>query len=506
VDLFSNLTLGLAVALSMKSIALCAIGCFVGTLVGVLPGVGPVPTIAMLLPITFGLDPAGSLIMLAGIFYGAQYGCSSSAILLRIPGEASAIVTVIDGHALARQGRAGVALGVAALSSFVAGTIATFVIAIMGRPLAALGLLFGPSELFAAMAFGLVLAVVLSQGSLFKGVAMVVLGLVLATVGRDIETGEERFTFGFGELDDGIEFSVLAVGLFGIAEILRNLEGLGRGEIASRHIGRLWPTAGELRRVALPTLRGTVLGCLLGILPGNGVVLAPFASYAAEKRLARDRVSFGQGALEGVAAPEASNNAAAQTSFLPLLTLGIPGNAVMALMIGAMTIHGIVPGPAIMTKQPELFWGVIVSMWVGNLLLVVINLPLLGIWVQLMRVPYRILFPIILLFCCIGLYTINNAAFDVAVCGLVGLVGYSLVKLGFEMTPLMLGYVLGRLMEESFRRAVLSADGNVWFFLDKPIAAAFLAAAMGLLLVSVLAPMRRLIDPLSGGSKQSCQG
>ncbi len=490
-EVFSNLTLGFAVALTLQNVMLCAIGCLVGTLVGVLPGVGPVPTIAMLLPITFGIDPAGSLIMLAGIFYGAQYGCSTSAILLRIPGEASAIVTILDGNALARRGRAGVALGVAALSSFVAGTVATVVVATIGRPLASVGLLFGPAELFAAMTLGLMLAIILSQGSMLKGVAMVIFGLVLACVGRDIETGEERFTFGFGELDDGIEFSVLAVGLFGLAEILRNLEGPEQGGVIARRLGRMWPSLGELRRIASPTLRGTVLGSLLGILPGNGVVLAPFASYALEKRLAHDPASFGKGALEGVAAPEAANNAAAQTSFLPLLTLGIPGNAVMALMIGAMTIHGIVPGPAIMAKQPDLFWGLIASMWIGNLLLVVINLPLIGIWVQLMRVPYRILFPIILLFCCVGIYTINNAAFDVIACGVVGMAGYLLIKLGFEMTPLMLGYVLGRLMEESFRRAVLIADGNVWSLLEKPIAAAFLATTAMLLLLSLVLPLWR---------------
>jgi putative tricarboxylic transport membrane protein len=501
-ELLSNLTLGFGVALTMQSIALCAIGCLVGTLVGVLPGVGPVPTIAMLLPITFGIDPAGSLIMLAGIFYGAQYGCSTSAILLKIPGEASAIVTILDGHALARQGRAGIALGVAALSSFGAGTAATLAMAALGRPLASLGLLFGPAELFAMMAFGLMLAVALSRGSLLKGIAMVIFGLLLATIGRDMETGEPRFTFGFGELDDGLEFSVLAVGVFGFAEILLNLEGTGRREVVGRQVGRLWPSFAELRRIVPPTLRGTVLGCILGFLPGNGVVLAPFASYAAEKRLARDPASFGQGALEGVAGPEASNNAAAQTSFLPLLTLGIPGNAVMALMIGAMTIHGIVPGPAIMTKQPELFWGLIASMWIGNLLLVVINLPLIGIWVQLMRIPYRILFPIILLFCCVGLYTINNAAFDVVVCGLLGLLGYALMKLGFEMTPLMLGYVLGRLMEESFRRAVLIADGNAWSLFEKPIAAAFLAVASALLLASLAVPLWRATWPVVGRMKQ----
>jgi putative tricarboxylic transport membrane protein len=490
-DLFSNLTLGFAVALTLKNLAFCTAGCLVGTLVGVLPGVGPIATIAMLLPVTFGLDPAGSLILLAGIFYGAQYGCSTSAILLKIPGEASAIVTMLDGHALARQGRAGVALGVAALSSFVAGTVATLAVATVGRPLAAFGLLFGPTELFSVMAFGLILAAVLSHGSLPKGIAMLVLGLALATVGRDIETGEERFTFRFGELDDGIEFSVLAVGLFGLAEIVRNLERSEQGQVFPHRIGRLLPTRSELRQITLPTMRGTIIGCILGILPGNSVVLGPFASYAAEKHLASDRSQFGRGALAGVAAPEASNNAAAQTSFLPLLTLGIPSNAVMALMIGALTIHGIVPGPHIMTKQPELFWSLVASMWIGNFLLLAINLPLIAMWVQLMRIPYRVLFPIILLFCCIGLYTINNAAFDVIACGFFGVLGYFLLRLGFEMTPLMLGFVLGRLMEENFRRAVLIADGDLSAFVAKPIAVAFLATALLLLLLSLALPALR---------------
>ncbi|KJV09139.1 hypothetical protein VZ95_13375, partial [Elstera litoralis] len=384
VDLFSNLGLGLSVALSLQNIALCFVGCLVGTLVGILPGVGPIATISMLLPITFGLDPVGALIMLAGIYYGAQYGGSTTAILVNIPGEATAVVTTLDGHQMARQGRAGVALGIAAIGSFIAGTFATLLIAALGAPLTKLALVFGPSEYFALMLMGLVFAVVLAHGSILKAIAMILVGTLLSTVGTDLGTGQERLTLGLEFLSDGIDFAVLAMGIFGIAEILRNLDAVENRDVVRGTIGRLLPSKADLKQSAAPIARGTLIGSILGLLPGNGAVLGPFATYSMEKKLAKDPSRFGKGAIEGVAGPEAANNAGAQTSFIPLLTLGIPPNAVMALMVGAMTIHGIIPGPLVMTRTPDLFWGMIASMWIGNLLLLIINLPMIGLWVRLL--------------------------------------------------------------------------------------------------------------------------
>ena len=459
-DFFSNLSLGFGVALSLQNLGLAFLGCLVGTLIGVLPGVGPIATIAMLLPITFGLDPTGALIMLAGIYYGAQYGGSTTAILVNIPGEATSVVTALDGHQMARQGRAGVALGIAAIGSFFAGTVATLVIAALGAPLTKLALVFGPTEYFSLMVMGLVFAVVLARGSILRAIAMILVGVLLSTVGTDLETGEERMTFGLPFLADGIDFAVLAMGIFGIAEIMRNLDHTEHRDVVRQAIGRLLPNKEDFKQAYKPVLRGTVIGAILGILPGNGAVLGPFASYTLEKKLAKDPRRFGRGAIEGVAGPESANNAGAQTSFIPLLTLGIPPNAVMALMVGAMTIHGIIPGPQVMTKNPTLFWGMIASMWVGNLMLLVINLPLVGMWVRLLKVPYRMLFPAILMFCCIGIYSINSLPTDVMFIGLFGLVGYVLIKFGFEPAPLLLGFVLGKLMEENLRRALIISRGS----------------------------------------------
>jgi putative tricarboxylic transport membrane protein len=490
-DLVSNLSLGFGVALTFQNIALAFLGCLVGTLVGVLPGVGPIATIAMLLPITFGLDPVGALIMLAGIYYGAQYGGSTTAILVNIPGEATSVVTTLDGHQMARQGRAGVALGIAAIGSFFAGTVATLVIAALGAPLTRLALIFGPAEYFSLMVMGLVFAVVLARGSILKAVAMIVLGILLSTVGTDLETGQERMTLGLQFLADGIDFAVLAMGIFGIAEILRNLEHTESRDVVQQAIGRLLPNREDFRQSVAPVLRGTLIGATLGILPGNGAVLGPFASYTVEKKLAKDPRRFGRGAIEGVAGPESANNAGAQTSFIPLLTLGIPPNAVMALMVGAMTIHGIVPGPQVMTKNPNLFWGMIASMWVGNLMLLIINLPLIGLWVRLLKVPYRLMFPAILMFCCIGIYSINSLPTDVMFIGFFGLVGYTLVKFGFEPAPLLLGFVLGRLMEENLRRALIISRGDMMTFLDRPVSAGLLAVAMILLVLALLPSIRK---------------
>ena len=490
-EVLNNLILGFGVAISPIHLLYALIGVMLGTLIGVLPGIGPVATIAMLLPITFNLSPVAALIMLAGIYYGAQYGGSTTAILVNMPGEVTAVVTAIDGHEMAKRGSAGRALGIAALGSFFAGSVATLIIAAIGAPLTRLALLFGPAEYFGLMVFGLGLAIVLARGSVLKALIMVVLGLLLSTVGTDLETGQDRLTLGIPELSDGVDFAVLAMGVFGIAEILRNLENPESRNVAIAQIGRLLPSREDLRRCFGPIVRATGIGSVLGILPGNGAVLGPFASYALEKKLAKDPSRFGRGAIEGVAGPESANNAGAQTSFIPLLTLGIPPNAVMALMVGAMTIHGLIPGPQVMTKHPALFWGMIASMWIGNLLLLVINLPLIGLWVRLLKVPYRLMFTTILLFCAIGIYSINNNPYDVYFTAFFGLAGYVFIKLGLEPAPMLLGFVLGRLMEEKLRQALALSEGSFMTFVERPVAAVLLAIAAAVMLIAVLPAVNR---------------
>ena len=489
-----NLELGFTTALSLQNIALCFAGCLIGTLVGILPGVGPIATIAILLPLTFQVDPTGALIMLAGIYYGAQYGGSTTAILVNIPGEATSVVTTLDGHQMARQGRAGVALGVAALGSFFAGTVATLVIAALGVPLTKLALIFGPAEYFSLMIMGLAFAVVLARGSILKAGAVIFVGLLLSTVGTDLQTGDERLTLGLVDMMDGIDFAVLAMGLFGFAEILRNLDNPETRDVVQAKIGRLLPSKQDVKDCIMPVLRGTFLGGALGILPGNGAVLGPFASYTLEKKIAKDPRRFGKGAIEGVAGPESANNAGAQTAFIPLLTLGIPPNAVMALMVGAMTIHGIIPGPQVMTKNPDLFWGMIASMWIGNAMLVIINLPLVGMWVKLLKVPYRLMFPAILIFCCIGIYSINNSVEDVYFTGFFALVGYVLIKLGFEPAPMLLGFVLGKLMEEKLRQALILSRGSFMTFVERPVSGVLLAIAVIMLVVALLPSINKKRD------------
>ncbi len=489
-EIISNLGLGFQVALSWKNLGLAFIGCLIGTLVGVLPGVGPIATIAMLLPLTFGIDPIGALIMLSGIYYGAQYGGSTTAILVNIPGEATAVVTCLDGHQMARNGRAGVALGIAAIGSFFAGTVATLMIAALGVPLTKVALLFGPADYFSLMVLGLMFAVVLARGSILKAIAIIVLGVLMSTVGTDLETGEERLTFGWNEISDGLEFTTIAMGIFGFAEILKNLENPEARNVVQAKIGNLLPSFAELRQSAFPILRGTAIGSILGILPGNGAVLGPFAAYTVEKKLSDDPSRFGKGAIEGVAGPESANNAGAQTSFIPLLTLGIPPNAVMALMVGAMTIHGIVPGPQIVSKQPQLFWGMIASMWIGNLMLLIINLPLVGLWVRLLKVPYRLMFPSIILFCCIGIYSINNAPIDVFMVAVFGLFGYFLIKFGLEPAPLLLGFVLGRLMEEKLRQALVISRGSLMTFVERPLSGSLLFLSVLVLVIAILPNIR----------------
>jgi len=491
-DLINNLALGFSVAFSAQNLFFCLVGALVGTLVGVLPGVGTVATIAMLLPITFGLPPVGALIMLAGIYYGAQYGGSTTSILVNIPGEATSVVTTLDGFQMAKQGRAGKALAMAAIGSFIAGCFATILVAALGAPLTSVALLFGPTEYFSLMVLGLIFAVVLAKGSVVKALAMIAFGLLLAVVGSDLETGAGRMTFDLPELADGIGFANVAMGVFGFAEIIRNLEGSSEDrQLVQGKITGLMPTWEDLKSCFGAIARGTGIGSLLGILPGGGAVIASFAAYTFEKKMSKDPSQFGRGAIQGVAAPESANNAAAQTSFIPLLTLGIPPNAVMALMVGAMTIHGIVPGPQVMTKQPDLFWGMIASMWLGNLMLVVINLPLVGIWVQLLRVPYRLMYPSILVFCCIGIYSINNSPWDVVMAGVFGLVGYWLIKHDFEPAPMLLGFVLGPLMEENLRRAMLISRGSAAVFFTRPISAVLLAISALLLIVAVLPMIRK---------------
>ena len=494
-DLFHNLALGFSVAAQPANIGFCLLGALVGTLVGVLPGIGTVATVAMLLPITFSLAPVGALIMLAGIYYGAQYGGSTTSVLVNIPGEATSVVTCLDGHQMARQGRAGAALAIAAIGSFVAGCVSTILVAALGEPLTKIALWFGPAEYFSLMVLGLMFAVVLAHGSVLKAIAMILAGLLMSMVGSDIETGAGRMTFDWPELSDGIGFANIAMGVFGFAEIIRNLEVSKESrDIVQSKIKGLMPTKKDLKDSSGAIARGTLIGSILGILPGGGAVVSSFAAYTVEKRFSKHPERFGKGAIEGVAAPEAANNAAAQTSFIPLLTLGIPPNAVMALMVGAMTIHGIVPGPQVMTKQPELFWGMIASMWLGNLMLVIINLPLVGVWVSLLRVPYRLLFPSIIVFCCIGIYSIDNSASDVIIAALFGLFGYWLMKHDFEPAPLVLAFVLGPLMEDNLRRAMLIARGDTTVFVTRPSSAGLLFVAAVMLALAMLPLIRKRRD------------
>lgn len=490
-NLLSDLSLGFATAFSLHNLGYCFTGALVGTLIGVLPGLGPVATIAILLPLTFGLDPTTALIMLAGIFYGAQYGSSTTAILINLPGEASSVVTAIDGYQLARQGMAGKALATAALGSFFAGCMATLVIATMGPILSSVALSFGPAEYFSLMLLGLIASVALASGSVVKALAMIVVGVLLGLVGQDLTTGAPRLTYGSSYLLDGFDFVAIAMGLFGLAEIMNNLEDGSERETSVKKVGKLLLSREEFRSIIGPVLRGTFTGSVLGILPGGGATIGAFSAYILEKRLSKTPERFGQGALEGVAAPESANNAGAQTSFIPLLTLGIPANATMAMMAGALILHGITPGPNIISNEPGLFWGLIVSMFVGNVMLLVLNLPLIGIWVKLLTVPYRMLFPIIIILCCIGVFTVGNSVDDVLVMAGFGVLGYIFLKLGCEPAPLLLGLVLGPMLEQNLRRAMLTARGDPSVFVTRPISATLLAIAVLCLVLILLPAIRR---------------
>ncbi len=485
--LLSNLALGLSTAVTLDNITFCFIGVLLGTLIGVLPGIGPLATIAMLLPATYKMtDPTTALIMLAGIYYGAQYGGSTTAILVNLPGETSSVVTTLDGYQMARKGRAGPALAISAIGSFFAGTVATFLIAAFAPPLSEIAFKFGPAEYFALMVLGMIAAVVLAHGSFVKALAMVVLGLLLGMIGTDVNSGVARFSFDVPELTDGIEFVVVAMGMFGFGEIIANLEQKEHREVFTSKVGRLLPSWAEFKVSVLPIFRGTAIGSMLGILPGGGSVLGSFSSYAIEKKLSKHPEQFGKGAIEGVAGPESANNAGAQTSFIPMLTLGIPTTPVMALMVAAMMIHNIQPGPQVMTSNPPLFWGLITSMWIGNLLLVILNLPLIGLWIKLLTVPYRVLYPAILLFCVIGAYSINNNVFDVFMTLPFAVLGYLFKKLDCEPAPLLLGFVLGELMEEYLRRAMTISRGDWSVFITRPLSATMLGIALVLVVIVFL--------------------
>jgi len=487
-ELLSNLALGFATAGTLENLFYCFLGVLLGTLIGVLPGIGPLATIAMLLPITYRLsEPTTALIMLSGIYYGAQYGGSTTAILVNLPGESSSVVTTLDGYQMARQGRAGPALAIAAIGSFFAGTVATIMLAAFAPPLSEIAFKFGPAEYFSLMVLGLIAAVVLAHGSVIKALAMVLFGLLLGMIGTDVNSGVARFSFDIPELTDGVEFAAVAMGMFGFAEIILNLEQKEDRDVVAKKITGLMPTAADMKAAFPAMVRGTALGSALGILPGGGATLSAFASYALEKKLSKTPELFGKGAIAGVAGPESANNAGAQMSFVPMLTLGLPTNAVMALMIAAMMIHNIQPGPQVMTSNPTLFWGLIVSMWIGNLMLLVLNLPMVGLWIKLLTVPYRILYPAILLFCCIGAYSVNNNTFDVLMTIPFAILGYVFKKLDCEPAPMLLGFVLGKLMEEYLRRAMTISRGDPMVFLTRPLSATLLGIA-ALLLVVILLP------------------
>ena len=494
-ELLNNLLLGATTAFTITNLFWCFVGCLLGTLIGVLPGIGPLATIAILLPVTFKMgDPSTALIMLAGIYYGAQYGGSTTAILVNLPGESSSVVTTLDGYQMARKGKAGLALAVAALASFFAGTVATFLIAAFAPPLAELAFKFGPAEYFSLMILGLIAAVVLAHGSFIKALAMIVLGLLVGLVGADVNSGIARYNFDIPELMDGFEFAVIAMGMFGFAEIIHSMKQHETRDLLKEKVTNLMPTRADVKRAAPAVFRGTALGSILGILPGGGAILASFSAYALEKKISKTPQEFGKGAVEGVAAPEAANNAGAQTSFIPLLTLGIPTTPVMALMVAAMMIHNIQPGPQVMTSNPTLFWGLIVSMWVGNFFLVVLNLPLIGLWIRLLRVPYRLLYPAILMFCCIGAYSLNNSVWDVMMTIPFAILGYYFKKWKCEPAPLLLGFILGRMMEEYLRRALTLSRGDWFILVERPLSGTLLALALVLIVLMLMPAIRKKRD------------
>jgi TctA family transporter len=491
-EIFNDFLLGFSTATTSGNLLYCFLGVLLGTAVGVLPGLGPVATISMLLPFTFGLPVDTALIMLAGIFYGSQYGGSTTAILMNLPGEASSVVTTLDGHEMAKQGKAGRALAAAAISSFFAGTVGTLFIAVSAPLLAGLALTFGPTEYFSLIVLGLITSMVLASGSLLTAFGMALFGAILGMIGTDVNSGAARFTFDTPNLLDGLNFVVVATGIFGLGDVFANLENERSRSAGVAAVSSLFPTREDWKRMCAPIMRGTGIGVLLGVLPGAGVLLASFSAYALEKKFSRYSTEFGKGAIEGVAAPEAANNAAAQTCFIPMLTLGLPGTATMALMIGALVVQGVQPGPEILTQQPSLFWGLVVSMWLGNLMLLFLNLPLVGVWAKLISVPYHYLFPMICVFVAIGVYSINNSVFDVYMMALFGVLGYFFRKVGAEPAPLILAMILGPMAEEYLRRALLISHGDPSVFLTSPLSLGTLVIA-ALLLLSIISPRFRKV-------------
>lgn len=489
-NILQDLFYGFGVALLPVNLLACFIGVFIGTLIGVLPGIGPVGAMSILLPVTFGLSPVAGIIMLAGIYYGASYGGSTTSILVNIPGEASSVMTCVDGNQMAKQGRAGPALGIAAFGSFIAGTLGLIGLMIMAKPLATLAVAFGPAEYFSLMCLGLSLITYLTQGSSVKGLAMAGLGLFLSLIGQDIVTGKARFTFGFYALQDGLGLVPLVMGLFGISEVLSNLVSPEERVLLKTRISRLLPNKEDWRQSAKPIGRGSLLGFFLGILPGGGAVVASFVSYAVEKRFSRHPERFGKGAIEGVAGPESANNSATSGAFIPLFSLGIPSNVIMALLLGALMIHGVRPGPLLITEHPEIFWGAVASMYVGNIMLLVLNLPLIGLWVKILNIPYRVLFPLILLFCLIGSYSIGCNTFDIFVMVFFGLVGLGFRYMGYEPAPLILAFVLGPMLEQNLRQALILSDGSPAIFVTQPLSAACLAVSVILLMTSIYHAIR----------------
>jgi putative tricarboxylic transport membrane protein len=489
VEATQGILFGLSVALEPLNLLACFVGVFVGTLVGVLPGIGPVATMSLLFPVTYAMSPTASIIMMAGIYYGAMYGGSTTSILVNIPGEAASVVTCLDGYQMARRGRAGVALGIAAFGSFIAGTLGVVGVMLLAPPLARFALGFGPPEIFTLLLLGFTMIAYLASRSRLKAAAMALLGFFLGTVGLDPITATPRFTLGTVTLTDGIGLVPMIMGLFGVSEVLANVEEGADQEVFQARIAGLLPNAEDWKRSAAPIARGSVLGFLLGILPGVGAIIPTFIAYALEKRLSRHPEQFGQGAIEGVAGPEAANNAATGGSMIPLLTLGIAPNVVMAVLLGAFLVHGVQPGPLMIREHPEIFWGVIASMYVGNAMLLVLNVPLIGLWVQLLRVPYAVLFPLILLFCVIGVYSVSGNPWDTVLMLVFGVVGYLMKKFEYEPAPLVLAYVLGRLAEESIRQSLLLSRGDPAIFVTRPLAAVFLVAAGVVILLPFVAPM-----------------
>lgn len=478
--LIDNLMLGFSVAFSPVTLWYCFFGVVIGMVVGVLPGIGAIAAISMLLPVTFYLTPTDALVMLAGIYYGAAYGGSTASILVNLPGTPSSAITALDGYPIAQQGRAGVALFVTAITSFVGGTIGVVLLATLAPLLVRVALTFSSAEYFAIMLLGLIAAVTLAQGSPVKGLIAVVVGLMFGLVGSDQQSGSIRFAFGVPELYDGLSLVAVVMGLFGIAEVVSNVAMPSEAKPVRRRfrLRDMLPRRDELRPISTSTLRGSAVGSLVGLLPGTGVLVASFMAYAFEKKVSRSPERFGKGAIEGIASPEASNNAATQTAFIPTLSIGIPGDAVMAIMLGALIIHGITPGPRVITEQPELFWGLVASFWLGNIMLLILNVPLVGIWVKLLSIPYRVLFPSIIVFICIGVYSVSNSVFDVYVALAFGLLGVFFRRVGLDAAPFLLGFVLGPMMEEHFRRALTLARGDLMVFLERPI-------SLGILIVSL---------------------